>query len=61
MLGDSLTVGRRVLAPLIQVRILVPQPSKIKGLQELVSYGPFLFGEPPNVLDDPIALTQRYF
>ena len=31
-LRDRLTAGRRVLAPLIQVRILVPQPNKIKGL-----------------------------
>jgi hypothetical protein len=26
MLGDRLTAGRRVLVPLIKVRILVPQP-----------------------------------
>ncbi len=34
--GDRLTAGRRVLAPLIQVRILVSQPSKIKGLRFLI-------------------------
>ena len=35
-------VGRRVLAPLTQVRILVPQPETIKGLTELIRK-PFLF------------------
>ncbi len=32
MLGDRLAAGRRVLAPLTQVRILVPQPIKNKRL-----------------------------
>ncbi len=34
-------VGRRVLAPLIQVQILVPQPIDFNGLQEQASCGPF--------------------
>ena len=29
LLGDRSTVGRRVLAPLIEVRVLVPQPVKL--------------------------------
>ena len=34
-MGNRSTVGRRTLTPLIKVRILVPQPNKIKHLQAL--------------------------
>ena len=34
-MGNRSTVGRRTLTPSIKVRILVPQPNKIKHLQAL--------------------------
>jgi hypothetical protein len=41
-LRDRLAAGRRVLAPLTKVRILVPQPHKIKGLRKTF-VTPFVF------------------
>ena len=35
LMGNRSMVGRRTLTPLIKVRILVPQPNKIKHLQAL--------------------------
>ena len=49
---DRLKAGRRVLAPLIKVRILVPQPNNLRAClktdeldlrgYESISYNPFL-------------------
>ena len=52
MLGDRLVVGLRTLTPSAQVRILVPQPLKIKGLRRM--RGPFFVAKRQRLAHIPL-------